>query len=289
MAGILERIQRARRPPLHSLSPAEARQAYLAGAEVLEPPRVSLARVEDLRVQGAGGAELPARLYAPSASALPVLLYLHGGGFVIGGLETHDSLCRQLALRSGAAVLSLDYRLAPEHRFPTAVDDCFAALRWLAGGGAVGLDLPAGVARATLDRGRHPRVARGPGRCRCAAGAPAVAGRSDEPVRGGGRRRSPCVAGRWRPLRGDPPLCQPLCAAWRAEVHAAGALCVLRLARWLDHQVRPVEPGGGGRGARRTEHAQHRGQRRWPLRDGGQLPAAHTGAVRCRPEPGAYL
>src|SRR6185436_18635563 len=60
------------------------------------------------------------------------LLYLHGGGFVIGNLETHDSLCRQLALRSGAAVVALDYRLAPEHRFPTAVDDCFAALRALA-------------------------------------------------------------------------------------------------------------------------------------------------------------
>jgi acetyl esterase len=62
---------------------------------------------------------------------LPVLLYLHGGGFTIGNLETHDSLCRQLALRSGAAVIALDYRLAPEHRFPTAVDDCWAALRAL--------------------------------------------------------------------------------------------------------------------------------------------------------------
>jgi len=70
-----------------------------------------------------------------------VLLYLHGGGFVIGGLETHDSLCRQLALRSGGAVVALDYRLAPEHRFPTAVDDAWAAMRWLAGqGGSLGLD-----------------------------------------------------------------------------------------------------------------------------------------------------
>jgi acetyl esterase len=64
---------------------------------------------------------------APSQERLPVMLYLHGGGFVIGGLDTHDSLCRQFALRAGVAVLSLDYRLAPEHRFPVAVDDSFAA------------------------------------------------------------------------------------------------------------------------------------------------------------------
>jgi len=72
---------------------------------------------------------------------VPVLLYLHGGGFVIGSLDTHDSLCRQLALRSGAAVVALDYRLAPEHRFPTAVDDAWAALQWLhAHAATLGLD-----------------------------------------------------------------------------------------------------------------------------------------------------
>ncbi|HOM15579.1 MAG TPA: alpha/beta hydrolase, partial [Rubrivivax sp.] len=74
---------------------------------------------------------LPARLYCDADAPRPVLLYLHGGGFVIGSLQTHDSLCRQLALRSGAAVVALDYRLAPEHRFPAAVDDAWAALRWL--------------------------------------------------------------------------------------------------------------------------------------------------------------
>jgi acetyl esterase len=69
------------------------------------------------------------------------MLYLHGGGFVIGSLQTHDSLCRQLALRSGGAVVALAYRLAPEHRFPTAVDDAWAALQWLhAQAGALGLD-----------------------------------------------------------------------------------------------------------------------------------------------------
>ena len=144
MAGILDRIRLARRPPFHSLSPAEARLAYTRAAEVLEFPRAPLPRVEALQVPAGDGTLLPARLYAPQPrqdGPLPVLLYLHGGGFVIGNLETHDSLCRQLALRSGVAVVALDYRLAPEHRFPTAVEDTFAALRWLAGPAAAGLGL----------------------------------------------------------------------------------------------------------------------------------------------------
>lgn len=130
MAGVLERIHRAKRPPFHSLTPAQARLAYLMGAEILDLPRASLARVEDIEVPGAEGM-LKARLYASTRGCLPLLLYFHGGGFTIGGLETHDSLCRQLALRSGVAVLSLDYRLAPEHRFPAAVDDAWSAMRWL--------------------------------------------------------------------------------------------------------------------------------------------------------------
>jgi acetyl esterase len=130
MAGVLERIQRAKRPPFHTLSPREARLAYLMGAEILDLPRAPLARVEDFVVPTAQG-QLAARLYAPTRERLPALLYFHGGGFTIGGLETHDSLCRQLALRSGLGVVALDYRLAPEHRFPAAVDDCWATLDWL--------------------------------------------------------------------------------------------------------------------------------------------------------------
>lgn len=126
MAGLLDRIQRAKRPPLHALTPADARAAYAAGAEVLDLPRAPLARVEDRELAGR-----PARLYAAGPGPLPALLYLHGGGFVIGGLDTHDSLCRQLALRSGLAVIALDYRLAPEHPFPAAVDDTWAALQAL--------------------------------------------------------------------------------------------------------------------------------------------------------------
>ncbi|MCV2360922.1 alpha/beta hydrolase [Paucibacter sp. TC2R-5] len=131
MAGVLNRIYRANRPAFHSLSPKQARIGYLMGAEILDLPRAPLARVENFQVPGAEG-PLAARLYAPSDACLPVLLYLHGGGFTIGSLDTHDSLCRQLALRSGAAVLSLNYRLAPENRFPAAVDDCWAVMTWLA-------------------------------------------------------------------------------------------------------------------------------------------------------------
>lgn len=141
MRDVLELISRAGRPAMHTLTVQEARAAYLAGAEILDLPRAALPRVENLQLPGADGHTLQARLYAPTDGALPVLLYLHGGGFTIGDLETHDSLCRQLALKSGAAVLALAYRLAPEHRFPAAVDDCWAALQWLAGGGAASLGL----------------------------------------------------------------------------------------------------------------------------------------------------
>jgi acetyl esterase len=142
MAALLDNIHRAQRPPFHTMSPGAARRSYDAAAEILELPRAPLARVEELALPAADGTPLPARLYAGALEpGLPVLLYLHGGGFTIGSLETHDSLCRQLALRSGAAVVALDYRLAPEHRFPVAVDDAWAAMRWLAAHGDVlGLD-----------------------------------------------------------------------------------------------------------------------------------------------------
>jgi acetyl esterase len=141
MAGLLDRIRRAKRPPFHAMTPDQARAAYLGAAEVLEPPRAHLARVEDFGIPGADGSMRHARLYANTEGELPVLLYFHGGGFVIGGIETHDSLCRQLALRSGGAVVSLDYRLAPEHPFPAAVDDAWAAMHWLARvGRSLGLD-----------------------------------------------------------------------------------------------------------------------------------------------------
>jgi acetyl esterase len=154
MAELLARIARANRPPLHRLSVAEARTLYAAGAEVLDLPRAPLPRVENLVLPlPPPSGPRPARLYAPAVSgegaALPAMLFLHGGGFVVGGLNTHDSLCRQLALRSGAAVLALDYRLAPEHRHPAALEDTRAALRWLVEHrDALGLDATRPVAIA---------------------------------------------------------------------------------------------------------------------------------------------
>lgn len=149
MASLLARIRRANRPPLHTLKPAAARAAYNLAAEVLDLPRAALSRVEHLWLPAADGTLLAARLYAAGFELRPTLLYLHGGGFMVGGLDTHDSLCRQLALRSGWAVVSLDYRLAPEHRFPTAFDDVWSSLQWLAaepqrGGGLLGLLAVAG-------------------------------------------------------------------------------------------------------------------------------------------------
>ena len=134
MRDVIRRMERAARPPLHSLSPEAARAAYAAGAGVLEIARPALARIEDLQLPARDGQALAARLYAPvpaSDGALPVLLYLHGGGFTIGSIETHDVLCRELARQAGCMVLSLDYRLAPEHRFPTASNDAWDALQWL--------------------------------------------------------------------------------------------------------------------------------------------------------------
>ncbi|RZJ04844.1 MAG: alpha/beta hydrolase, partial [Haliea sp.] len=141
MRAVLERMERAGHPPLHTLAPLQARAAYEAGAGVLEVPKAALHRVEDFSIRASDGTELAARLYAPGPQLLPVLLYFHGGGFTIGSVASHDVLCRELSRLSGCAVVSLDYRLAPEHRFPTAVHDAWDATRWLARHGAsVGVD-----------------------------------------------------------------------------------------------------------------------------------------------------
>ncbi len=141
MRSVIDRMVRAGHPPLHTLSPHEAKVAYAKGCDVLEVPRAPLARVQDLQVPARDGAQLHARLYAPSHEALPVLMYMHGGGFTIGSVQTHDILCRELSRLANIAVLSIDYRLAPEHVFPTAVNDCWDALTWLTAQGAkLGLD-----------------------------------------------------------------------------------------------------------------------------------------------------
>ncbi|HMN92921.1 MAG TPA: alpha/beta hydrolase [Hydrogenophaga sp.] len=132
MRSVLDRIARAGHVPMHALSPDQARLAYEAGAGVLDIPPHKLARVEDVVVTARDGVRLPARLMAPDASGpLPALLYFHGGGFTIGSRATHESLCRHLAHLAHCAVLSVDYRLAPEWKFPTAVEDAWDSLVWL--------------------------------------------------------------------------------------------------------------------------------------------------------------
>ena len=109
---------------------------------LMDEPAPPLARIRDIRIPGPAGA-IPARVYdaAGDGRTRPVVAYFHGGGWVQGDLETHHGLCARIAQRSGAVVVAVDYRLAPEHPFPAAVDDCFAAYRWLRRDGAeVGAD-----------------------------------------------------------------------------------------------------------------------------------------------------
>lgn len=109
--------------PLNELSPADARAAFKAARVPLDIP------VHEVRDVDAGG--VPCRLYRPSPEVdLPLVIYLHGGGWVVGDLDTHDHVCRTLANKAGMAILSVDYRLAPEHKFPAAVDDARAATVW---------------------------------------------------------------------------------------------------------------------------------------------------------------
>jgi acetyl esterase len=134
-------MARARQAPYYALTPAQAKAAYEKGAGVLEVPKPQLARVEDFAVPARDGHALPARLYAPSQARLPVLLFFHGGGFTVGSIATHDTLCRVLSEKSGCAVVSVDYRLAPEHKFPTASNDAWDACLFVAKSAAeLGLD-----------------------------------------------------------------------------------------------------------------------------------------------------
>jgi len=118
-------------PPLAQQGPEEARRLNRMRVPMLAGEVEPLERVEDVTVSGSQGS-IPGRLYAPvRGEVLPALLYMHGGGWVVGDLDSHDSFCRALALRAGCMVLSIDYRLAPEHRFPAAAEDAWAGLVWL--------------------------------------------------------------------------------------------------------------------------------------------------------------
>ncbi len=156
MRGVIDRMARAGRPPMHAMTPQQARAFYELGSGVLDIPPHKMARVDDLQIPTRDGAMLHAQLVVPHAKGpddphsperatppqpWPVLLYLHGGGFTVGSVATHASLCRHLAHLAHCAVLSVDYRLAPEHKFPTAVNDTWDALQWLhAQAHSLGLD-----------------------------------------------------------------------------------------------------------------------------------------------------
>jgi len=116
---------------LTEMSPEESRADLRRIALALEGPKVPVARVDPLTLPGPAG-QMAARLYVPEGGGtpMPLLVYLHGGGWVRGDLHTHDNTCRFLAREAGVIVLSVDYRLAPEHKFPAAVEDSFAAFRW---------------------------------------------------------------------------------------------------------------------------------------------------------------
>ena len=114
-------------PPL-----PELRQQLRLMVTLMDEPAPELARIEDVRIPGPAG-EIPARVYSSSAAKTPqpAVVYFHGGGWVQGDLETHHGLCARLAKHAGVLVVAVDYRLAPENKFPAAVDDCLAAYRWM--------------------------------------------------------------------------------------------------------------------------------------------------------------
>jgi acetyl esterase len=164
----------AKRPPLEQQTPAEAREGMHRGRPFTQPDAPDVGGIETLSAPGLAGS-IPLRLYRPQtpahAGTLGALVYFHGGGWVIGDLDSHDVLCRELANHSGHVVIAVDYRLAPEHRFPSAVDDAIAATRYIAenagalkvdptriavGGDSAGGNLAAVVALELRGKLAHP-------------------------------------------------------------------------------------------------------------------------------------
>jgi acetyl esterase/lipase len=173
--ALLERIAAAGRPTLDTMNAVEARQAYRESRIPLQPDPPDVASAEDRAIPGPHG-PIDIRIYRPLGSnpteALPVLVYFHGGGFTVGDLVTHDTVCRSLANAAGCALVAVDYRMGPEHKFPKAVDDCIAATRWVAahakelrvdadrlavGGDSAGGNLAAVTALSARDAG-SPKV-----------------------------------------------------------------------------------------------------------------------------------
>jgi len=131
--ALIERVNELKLPPLETLSPDTARREYRARAARSNFPSEPVGDVRDITVP-AHGRTIPARIYRPegTAATMPMLFYFHGGGFVIGDLDTHDPICRRICREAGAIVLAVDYRLAPEHPFPAAIEDALAVYEAIA-------------------------------------------------------------------------------------------------------------------------------------------------------------
>ena len=169
MKALLDQMAAANLQPFHKLTPQEARAARRAPQGEPEP----VAHVEDRTIPGPGG-EIPVRIYVPKGNGpFGVLVYFHGGGWVVGNIDMTDQPCRMLTNAGRCVTISVDYRLAPEHKFPAGPEDCYAATKWAAdnaaalncdagriavGGTSAGATLAAAVALMARDRG-EPRVA----------------------------------------------------------------------------------------------------------------------------------
>jgi acetyl esterase len=167
---LLDQMAAANQPAFHSQSPVDARKAMEAMLNVLGPgPEVH--KVEDRKIPGPVS-EIPIRIYTPAGKPNGILVYFHGGGWVVGDLASHDYVCRVFATETGCTVVAIDYRLAPEHKFPAGPDDCYAATQWVAknagslgsdadhiavGGDSAGGNLAAVVSLMARDRG-GPRI-----------------------------------------------------------------------------------------------------------------------------------
>lgn len=169
-ASILSQMAEEGGPGLHQLAVTESRAMYRELQSEL--PRVEVYAVEDMTVDGPLGA-IPVRVYRPSDGPAPLHVFFHGGGWVIGDLETHDADCREICVGAACIVVAVDYRLAPEHPFPAGLEDCYAVACWASsnfadlgalsgpisiGGDSAGGNLAAAVALMSRDR-NGPEIA----------------------------------------------------------------------------------------------------------------------------------